>query len=245
MRYDKYRFSLKEGLLFTLEYMAVAGLIAYLFYDSVFAFVFLLAGLIPFLKKKKIKIILKRKKELGTQFQEMIASVGTALNAGYSMENAFREAWKDMQRLYGEDGLIVKELAALIQHLSISRTLEIFLSEFAERSGIEDIRDFSGIFTEAKRNGGNFSRIIQRSVEIMLMKQETEREIEVLLSGRRYEQKIMSIIPLLIIGYLRYSTNGFLEVLYHNVGGAIGMSLCLAVYAGAHLLAERITAVEV
>ncbi len=245
MKYDQYCFSPKEGLLFTLEYMFSAGLIAYLFYDSVYTFVFLLAGLIPFLKKKKSEMILKRKKELGAQFREMISSVATALNAGVSMENAFREARKDMQRLYGADSLIVKELAALMQHLSINRTLEIFLSEFGERSGIEDIRDFSGIFTAAKRNGGNFSRIIQRSVEIMLMKQETEREIEVLLSGRGYEQKIMSMIPLLIIGYLRYSTEGFLDVLYHNVAGAIGMSVCLVVYVGAYLLAERITAIEV
>lgn len=245
MRYDRYRFSRKEGLLFTLEYMAAAGLTAYLFYDSVYAFFLLLAGFIPFLKKKKSKLILKRKKELGLQFQETIAAAAAALNAGCSAENAFWEAWKDMRRLYGEDSLIVKELAALMRHLSVNRTLEAFLAEFAERSEIEEIRDFSGVFMAAKRNGGNFSRIIQRSVEIMHTKQETEREIEVLLSGRRYEQKIMSMIPLAIIGYLRYSTDGFLEVLYHNTKGIIGMSLCLIVYAAAYLLAERIAAIEV
>ncbi|MFT3982663.1 MAG: hypothetical protein QM697_02050 [Lachnospiraceae bacterium] len=245
MRYEKYRFSAKEGLLFTLEYMAVGGLIAYLFYDSIYLFIPLFTGFIPFLKKKKSILIIKRKKELSVQFQEAIAAAATALNAGCSVENAFREAFKDMQRLYGEESMIVKELALLMQHLSFNGTLEAFLSEFAERSGIEDIKDFSSIFTAAKRNGGNFSRIIQRNVEIMHTKQEIEQEIEVLLSGKRYEQKIMSIIPLAIIGYLRYSTNEFSEVLYHNAAGIFGMSMCLAVFTAAYLLSERIAAIEV
>lgn len=91
----------------------------------------------------------------------------------------------------------------------------------------------------------NFSQIIQKSVEIMHRKQETEREIDVLLSGRRYEQKIMSMIPLVIIGYLRYTTDDFLKVLYHNMLGVIAMSFCLVVYVIAYLLADRIAAIEV
>lgn len=245
MRYDKYRFSLKESFLYMAEYVLFAGLISFLFYDSIYAFLLLQIGLVPFLNKKKQQLTVKRKKELCIQFQEAISAAATAMNAGFSVENAFCEARNDMQKLYGENSLIVIELKELMHRISIGQTLEEFLLEFAERADTEDIRDFNTVFSIAKRNGGNFNRMIQRSVDIMRMKKETEVEIEVLLSGKRFEQKIMSVIPFAILGYMRWSTGSFMSVLYHNLAGVIGMSLCLVVYMAALLLSEKIVAIEI
>lgn len=245
MKYDRYRFSVKEGILFTLEYIMISGMFSYLFYDSIYAFLILMTGIIWFLKRKRKILLQKRKMELCKQFQEAICSVAAALSAGFSIENSFHEALHDMKRLYGERSLIVEELNILEQYLTVNRTLEGFLYDFSERTNVEDIRDFSVIFAAAKRNGGNFSQIIQRSVDIMQNKQETEREIEVLLSGKCFEQRIMSMIPCGIIFYLRCSTGSFMEVLYHNLVGVIGMSLCLIVYIAAYLLAEKISIIEV
>ena len=79
----------------------------------------------------------------------------------------------------------------------------------------------------------------------MREKDETEREIEVLLSGKRFEQRIMGIIPLVIIVYLRFSTGSFMDVLYHNFAGALVMSVCLVIYVLSYILAARIVAIEV
>lgn len=245
MKYDWYRFSIKESILYIAEYLLVIGMTAFLFYDSVYAFLFLLAGLAVFLRRKKKQLIQKRKKELCMQFQEAIASAATAMSAGYSVENAFREAWYDMQKLYGEDSLIARELKDFMHQLSVNRTLEEFLLEFADRADVEDIMDFGIVFSTAKKNGGNFNRIIQRSVDIMRSKRETEQEIEVLLSGKQYEQKIMGVIPFVIIGYMRWSTGSFMDVLYHNPAGIVTMSMCLLLYAAAILLSEKIVAIEV
>ena len=44
----------------------------------------------------------QEKQQLCSQFKETIASVAAALNAGYSVENAWREAKVEMTQLYGE-----------------------------------------------------------------------------------------------------------------------------------------------
>ena len=79
----------------------------------------------------------------------------------------------------------------------------------------------------------------------MQEKSDTEAEIEVLVSGKKLEQKIMCVIPLVIIAYLRLETAEFLSVLYHNPFGMFIMSICLAVYAGAYILGERIVDISV
>ncbi|HAG70501.1 MAG TPA: hypothetical protein DCL38_11115 [Lachnospiraceae bacterium] len=245
MNYRIYRLSLKEVLLFSLEYLIMDAAVTFLFFDELKVFFLLLPGFAVFLKKRRGELIISRKKELGRQFTDMILAVSTALGAGYSVENSFREAFRDMAGLYGKDSLICMELSGFFRKMEAGRSLEEVLTGFAERSGIEEIMDFTEIFSIAKRNGGDFAGMIRRTVSVMREKDETEREIEVLLSGKRFEQRIMGVIPLFIILYLRLSTGEFLAVLYHNPAGITVMLICLVIYLLSFGLAERIVAIEV
>jgi tight adherence protein B len=73
---------------------------------------------------------------------------------------------------------------------------------------------------------------------------EIDTEIDILLSSRKYEQKIMEGIPFFIIFYLGLSSDGFFDVLYHNPAGVLFMTGCLAAYLAAVLLSDRIMAIE-
>ncbi len=245
MNYGIYRLKPAEVFKYFLEYLLIAGISAYLFYDSIWALFILVPFSGIFLKKKRKDLIINRKKELAKEFKDMILSVSTALSAGYSIENSFTEAFKDMVNLYGEDSIICDELKELIRQTQLGNSIEKVLFDFSLRTEIEEIKDFSEIFSIAKRNGGDFSKMITNTVNIMREKDETEREIEVLLSGKRFEQKIMGIIPLIIIFYLRFSTGSFMDVLYHNPIGIASMSVCLVIYVLSYFLAERIAAIEV
>jgi tight adherence protein B len=103
---------------------------------------------------------------------------------------------------------------------------------------------FSEVFAFAKRSGGNFVTIIEGTTEHMRAKYETEREIQVLVASRKMEQKIMNVIPMLILAYLKVTSMDFLDILYGNAAGAIFMTGCLLAYGGAILLAERILRIK-
>ncbi len=175
----------------------------------------------------------------------MIMSLSTALNAGYSIENAFRESYRDMVGLYGEDSIMALELKDFIKQLQIGINIEDILYDYGNRTEIEDIKDFAEVFILAKRSGGDLNKMIGHTVNILKEKEETESEVEVLLSGKKFEQRIMSFVPFGILIYLRISSRGFLDPLYHNPGGFLVMTLCLLVYAAAFFLAERIGNVKV
>ena len=245
MNYGVYRLKIGEALKLFLEYLMIAGLFAYLFYDSFTAFCLLLPGLALFIRKKRKELIVKRKKEIAQEFKDMILAVSTELNAGYSLENSFREAYRDMLSLYGETSLICTELREFFRRMEMGDQLERMLADFADRTEIDEIKDFAEIFSIAKRSGGNLSKMIHRTVTIMREKDETEREIEVLLSGKKFEQKIMGVIPLIIILYLKLGNGGFLKALYHNLTGTVIMSACLSAYVLSYVLAEKIVAIEV
>lgn len=149
------------------------------------------------LKDKGRVLCQKRIRELEVEFREVILGVSANLQAGYSVENAFRETYRDIVLLYGQDCVMAAELRLMFRRLENNEQLEHALMNLADRSGVQDIRDFADIFQIAKRGGGDMRGIIANTADIIGDKQEVRREIETVVSEKKLEQQIMRYIPFL------------------------------------------------
>lgn len=233
-----------ENPVFLLEGAVLIGVIAYLFYDSPLAAVFLAPLLVPYYRRRSREKLHQDKKELSAQFREALAAVITALKAGYSAENAFIECLQEMQFQFGEKAMITCEMKRIGKGIENRIPLEKLLAEFAARWQIEEISEFAEVFTIARRSGGDLPEILGRTAEVIRDRMEIDTEIDVLMSSRKFEQKIMEGVPFFIIFYLGLTTEGFFSVLYHNAAGVLFMTGCLAAYLAAVLISDRIMAIE-
>lgn len=86
--------------------------------------------------------------------------------------------------------------------------------------------------------------VMEKTAGIIVKKMETEKEIEVLLSARKLEQKIMNAMPFLIMLYVNLTSPGYFDKLYHSLAGTAVMTLCLGVYLGAYILSRKIAFVK-
>ena len=187
----------------------------------------------------------KRQQAFRLQFKEAIQSLSAGLNVGYSVENALREVCKDLKGMYRKDETILKELAYIIHQMQMNVTAETALQDFAARTQDEDVQTFVTVFNMAKRSGGDAMEIIRNVVRQMGEKIDVEREIHTVISAKKMELRIMSVIPFAMIVYLRLSFPEFLSVLYGNVAGIIIMSVCLAIYLVSYEVGKRIVEIEV
>ena len=73
--------------------------------------------------------------------------LSSSLAAGYSMENSFSQAEIQLRELYGERAMMADEFSDMRRQLSLNRTLEELWSDFADRSGVEEIRSFALILS--------------------------------------------------------------------------------------------------
>ncbi len=241
MNYDRYDFSTGELLIYLFLGAALDGIIAWTFYRSIPVFFIIL---IPveyfFISHVRQNLIEKRKYELSLEFREAIMAVLASLNAGYSVENAFIETGRVMEGLYG-DSLITTEFKVLTRRLRSNEALEKILMDLAERSGNVDIEDFAGVFSAAKRSGGDYTRIIRKAADTIGDKTDIRREINISISARRYETWIMEAVPFVIIVYLSLTSSGFLSALYSGITGRAVMTVCLIMYGTGFYMAEKIT----
>lgn len=243
--YGEYRLRPKEWLLYISEGILLIAIVGYFFYRSWIACLCLTPMLLLFLKEKKKDLAGKQRQELGIEFKDMILAVSANQRAGYSIENAFRESYRDMEMLYGAEAVICLEMRYVIAGLDNNVVLEKLIYNLGQRSNLPDIIQFADVFYIAKRSGGNMTDILAKTAAVIEQKTETDKEIQVMISARKMEQKIMNMVPFLIIIYVSSTSRGFFDVLYHNVIGIMIMTVCLGFYMAAYLLSRRIVEIEV
>lgn len=196
--------------------------------------------------RKQSEELVEQKKQLFlVQFREFIQSMSASLHTGYSVENAIYETQKEMLLLYSADQLIQKELLFMVRQIRIQIPVEKVFDEFAARVCLEDVYSFTTVFAAAKRSGGDMIAIINNSVRQIGDKIDVSREIRTMLAAKKYEFKVMCVIPYFIIAYMVVSFPDFMNCLYKNAVGIGVMSVCLGIYGGAYLLGLSLIKIDV
>ena len=235
----------REYLLAVFRGIALMGAAGYLFYDSWLAVFLIIPGVVFYLYQWQEEQCRKKEQEFREQFRTGIQAMAAAMNVGYSVENAIREAARDMKPLFSRECRIQKEFNRMIYQLDMNRTTEQVMTGFAERVSQEDVDNFVTVFITAKRTGGDSITIIRNAVRDIGEKIEVEREIQTLLASKKLEFKVMCIIPFGIILYMRLAFPEFMGVLYGNVLGAALMSVCLGIYIAAYRIGQKLVDIEV
>lgn len=107
MDYKRYRLSKKEAAIVILESITISVLISKLFFDSFWGMTASPAILLIMWKKTIEHKLEERNKKVAMEFQTMLKNVSSSLLAGFSLENAFVEAEKELKQMYGEKSYMI------------------------------------------------------------------------------------------------------------------------------------------
>ncbi len=215
--------------------------LSYLFYRGVFIALLLGAGYgcyQIFAEKRRFRR--QQEQEITLQFREGLLGISSALGAGYSIENAVREAEKDLALLYGQESLLAQEFSWMDKQMELNQPLETLFFEVAKRWNTEDMLHFAQVFQTAKRTGGDLIAITHSTAEKISEKIEVRREIQTLIAGKQMESKIMNLIPLAMIVYFWLCSPGFLDCLYTSSGRPV-MTVLLLLYLAAYYWSRKIS----
>lgn len=227
------------------EWCMISLITVWLMYDRWILFCFLLPGIYFWIPFRKEMVVQKYKREYAAQFGEGLTTLASAVSAGFSLESAITEALKDLRSIHGKDNEMMKELERMSVQISMNRNIEELFFEMADRSGLDDAVSLADVLRAARRNGGNLSEIMEDAAGILQEKEAVNREIEVLLAGKRYEQKLMCMIPFGMVLYLRLGSPGYLDALYHSFAGVSVMTVCLILYGIAVYMGSKVLKIEV
>lgn len=228
--YEKYVFTRSEFIRYLLfSFLIIIG-VALICYDNIL-FTILLVPFVPYyIVTKKRSLKEERRWRLNIQFCDGINCISAALESGYSIENAVKEAYHDLRLTYTEKDVIMQEMKLITVSLGNNMTIEEAFTNLAERSGLEDVRSFADIFATAKRTGGNIMAIIKSTADIIHTRVELKRELKTVIASKKFEADLMKLIPFAMLVYLKIFSPDMVAALYGNTFGVIFMTVILAIY---------------
>lgn len=188
-----------------------------------------------------LKNILKerRKNNLIGQFKDMLDSLSTSYSVGKNTTGSFEDAYKDMELQYGSSSDICLELNRINIGLKNVSSIEDMLADFADRSGIDDIRTFADVFYAINRRGGNIKTIIGETKSIICEKIEIEQEIRTITSSSANSLYIIMCLPLLIVPMVSgFSEDG------DPLIGILTKIAAIILFVIAFLIGKKITSIK-
>lgn len=242
--YRVYKMDSREKVFCFLKGVALNGLLSFLFYDSVFAMIPGMAVVVICFKEEKRKLAGMRLHRMELELKEFLNSLVAALQTGRSMENAFAEATRDTARYLEKETEFVLELKRICAGISVGQPMEKLLSEFAERSHLEELQYFAEVFCISKRSGGNIVGIMKNTIRMIQEKAEAEEEIYTVIADKHLEFSVMCVIPLAMMLYLRISAGSMMGYMYGNLTGTAVMTICLVIYGGCYLYGKRLLEIK-
>mgnify|MGYP006876755412 CR=1 FL=1 len=198
--YHVYNMSLQDRIIAGMMGAGIGALVSWLFFKSMVVTIaasiviaFLAQGIYQESRQKK------RAKELLLQFKDLLESLTSSYATGKNTLESFKDAWNDLEQIYGEQADITTELAIIVTGMENNINIEELLTNFAQRSGLEDVASFADVFRVSLRQGANIQNIIASTRDVINDKIEIEMEIQTIIAGNKNELNIMMVMPLVIL----------------------------------------------
>lgn len=261
LNYKVYVMSAKEKLLYFLLAFVAGGVVGLTFYGGLFRdsdgnataatsisnlIVFAAVGLIAakiFIPMRTKQLQEKRLQELTMQFRSLLETLAVSLSSGMNIAESLQGALEDLRQQYSHEAYIVKEVSEMISGMQNNIPIEETMGFLGERSDIEDIKNFSVVFSVAYRAGGNLKDIVRRTNSIISEKIEISGEIETALSSNKTQFTAMMIIPVVMVLLLKSMSSDFAAG-FSSIVGVVAITISIGIFVLAYKLGQKIMDVK-
>ncbi len=200
--------------------------------------------LFPYMKAMYRRQKMQTRQRFQKCFRDLLQSMMTSLQAGYSLDNACRTAVRDQRSALKKGDSLCRMLARLEQGMDLHIPVDRLFCQLAREADSEDCYQFSVVLEIIRSNGGNTIEILRNTIDHLERKLAAEEEIRVLLSGRIFEKNIMLVMPFIILLYLRLTNPGYLDWYYRSSLGHGVMTVMISGCLACYYWAERIMDIE-
>lgn len=255
--YRVYQMSRMEKILYTLIAFGAGAAVGYLFYGGLAKDVYGNATTVTYVLNILISSLVglaavklaiptiasslkeKRTKELKNQFRDMLDSLATSLNSGKNVIDSFQSVEQDLRLQYEENAYILYELQVIMTGIHNNIDIETLLNDFGRRSGVEDIESFANVFQICYRQGGNLKQVIRNTHSIINDKMEIESEIKTMVATNNMQQKIMIVVPIVLVALIKSMSPEF-AANFATTTGILATTFAIVMFVVAYFVGKKI-----
>lgn len=237
--YHIYQPTLQERILWQILGFLGGAVVLYIFYESIILSIIL--GIIcsfAFVPIRTRQVIKKRQSRLNLQFRSLLQALSTSMSAGAVPYTAFMNARTDLRMQYTTDTDIIKEIDSICLGLKNNLTPEALLQNFAQRSGLDDVKNFADVYSACSGRTNEIGEVVKNTSDIIGDKIEIQMEIETMVSGQVAEQNIMLVMPVVFVFLLKGMGGSMVDL--NSPIGVFSVTVALIIFIAAYFVSKKI-----
>lgn len=208
--------AVKEKIRIGLEYLILDLLISWLIFHSFWFCLPLILGYHAYQKFRQTLIQQKHNHELLAEFLYFLQSLNASVYLGYSMDQAFCEAEKELLSFQKERGELQEQLQMINRKRAVGESVEQHFLAFATKRQIEEILIFAQVLCFLQKNGGDSLHLITQTSERIRWIVEVHRELLIVQTAKRMEVKIMLLAPAGMLVFMNSMNKEYMSVYYQD-----------------------------
>lgn len=189
----------------------------------------------------------KRKNIINMQFRDALNSIVSSLKAGLSINSALIKCSQDLEKLYSliKDKPMLDEFILIKNDLNMGLSVDEALIKFMKRMKLEDIDDFVNSVIIVRQKGGNLVEVVENVAKMINDKIEIRKEIGILVTSKKFEARIMTILPITTIIFLSFFARSYIEPLYQSFIGKVFIFIGFIFLVVNYFVANKIVNIEI
>lgn len=186
-------------------------------------------------------VMLKRRRDrLRADFKDMLQALSSLLAAGRSVENAIQTLESDLSLMLGQSRSdLLREIRVMVARSRNGEPLETAVRDFAERSGLEEAVRLAESLAICKRTGGDLVDVVRSTAAWIGENLEVELEVEVMVAQKKWEARLMMVMPFAFVGLLQWLAADYMAYLRQGAGLVV-LTVCLLLLAACGYWMNRI-----
>ena len=191
---------------------------------------------------------MQRKKDIKLQqrqFLHFLQNLSASIESGRSMEEGMEESLRRLLAQKAKKTDFLRGMEKTITDRQESREADIHLLEkIADESVLDDLKDFVRSYGICRRTGGDMEQAIGLTCQVISEKMKLQQELQVLSAQKRMEARLISLMPLMILLFLRITSPDYIAPLYDTGAGRMIMTLSILTIGAGYYWTDRIMEVK-
>ncbi|GAU76348.1 type II secretion system F family protein [Fusibacter sp. 3D3] len=189
----------------------------------------------------------KRKHEMNIQFKDAMQSVSNSLKAGNSFQTSLERCLEDLKRIYRhqKNNALLEEWEKIVSDLQLGQPIDKVLNDFKNRVKLEDVDTFVNSAVIIHEKGGNMTEVLANVTEVIGDRIDVKRDIMTLTAGKRSEAKLLTFMPLILLGLLMLFSPKYLDPMYDKPLGKLLATLGVIMLIANFFIGKKIINIDI
>lgn len=189
---------------------------------------------VVWLRQRRVKYEQRFVDQLPQALDLMANALSSSSSLVQSIEHAVRESRPPIKN----------ELLMVVEHLGVGMNLDQALDQLYQRLPVPEMEILISALIIQRRVGGNLSKLLARTSELLREKIELKNELMVQTAQSRMSGKVIGLMPLVVVGFLMLIDREFIAPLFTTSLGLVILTFAgLAELAG-FLLIRKVLDIE-